>query len=59
MARQTITYRIFVPDEEGGYRNWEELSQPEKDAFGDKVAERMGQSFNDWFSLHPEDYAKI
>ncbi len=56
MAKRSdiLPYRIFV-----GGRPWEELTPEEKDAFGQKVADRMGRVFNDYFSQHPEVYQKF
>ncbi|MBQ6163951.1 MAG: hypothetical protein IJK23_05705 [Clostridia bacterium] len=53
-----LTVRGFVPDGNGGLRSYEELSEEEKDAFGKKIVERMGRVLNDYFSIHPEAYAK-
>ena len=51
---EILPYKIFVGD-----RPWEDFSPEEKEEYGRKVAERMGRVFNDWFSQHPEEYAKL
>lgn len=56
MARKSepLKYRIFVGD-----RPLEELTPDEREVFRDRVVQRMGEVFNDYFSLHPEVYAKF
>lgn len=49
-----IEVRLFIPDESGGYRLFEELNPEERAAFSKKSAQRMGKEINDWYSTHPE-----
>lgn len=49
-----LPYEIFVGD-----RPWEDFTQEEKAEYGKKVVERMGRVFNEYFSQHPEVYAKF
>lgn len=51
---EILPYKIFIGD-----RPWEDFSQEEKEAYARKAADRMGRVFNDYFSQHPEEYAKI
>lgn len=60
MARGTqIKCRGFVPDGNGGYRPLESLSPQEREEFSKKIVNRMGRVFEDYFSRHPEVYAKF
>ena len=60
MARgQEITCRGFVPDGDGGYRPVESFSPEEKKAFSRWIVDRLGRAEEEYFSLHPEIYAKI
>ena len=61
MARRNppLTYRILVPDGEGGHSPIEELTPEEREEFSSWVAETLGKGFNAYFSLHPEVYEKI
>lgn len=61
MARKcpSLTYRILVPDGEGGHRPIEELTPAEREAFSNRIVETLGKGFNDYFGLHPEVYEKI
>lgn len=60
MARgQEITCRGFVPDGDGGYKPVESFSPEEKKAFSRWVVDRLGRAEEEYFSLHPEIYAKI
>lgn len=54
-----ITVRGFVPDGNGGYRPYEELSAEEKKAFGEKLVQRMGDAINQYASVHPEAIPRI
>lgn len=54
-----IKCRVFVPQADGTYKLWEEQTEAEKAAVSDWAVNQMGQVFNDYFSQHPEVYAKI
>ena len=57
MARKSggiIPYTIYV-----GNRRWDDFSPEEKDAYARKMIDRMGRAMNDYFSQHPEVYAKF
>lgn len=49
-----LPYNIFV-----GERPWEDFSPEEKTAYANEMIQRMGRAMNDYFSLHPESYAKF
>lgn len=59
MRCQEIICRGFVPDGNGGYRPYDELSDTEKKAFERKAVERMGKVFTDHCSVHPEAIPRI
>ena len=58
MRGKPITCRLFIPDG-NGYRDWHELTDEEKEAFGRRCANRMGQALNDCFSRNIQEYQKI
>lgn len=51
---QPLILRGYVSDGNGGYRQYDELSNEEKKAFGRKAVERMGKKFADHCTIHPE-----
>lgn len=55
MARKQdiLPYRIFVGD-----RPLEDLTDKEREEFGDRVAQRMGDAFNRCFNSRPEEYIR-
>lgn len=52
--RKEIGIRIFVNN-----RPLEDLTKEEFEAFQKSVVERMENTLNDYFSTHPEEYAKL
>lgn len=50
-----ITCRLWVPDG----REWHELSESEKDAFGRQYTARMGAVMNERFSQNVSMYQKV
>lgn len=61
MARksQKITVEGYVPNGSGGYTRVEDLSPEERKQFSQWMVDRMGHAFQDYFSTHPEEYAKF
>lgn len=62
MARrksEPLKCRFFFPNGSGGYTEWNDLTLEEQEEWRNKIVERIGKVFNDYFSLHPEVYAKI
>ena len=51
---QKIGIRIFV-----GERPIEDLTKEEFAEFQKRTVECMGNTLNDYFTLHPEEYGKI
>ena len=56
---QEIICRGFVPDGNGGYKPVESLSPEEKAACSRWLVERLGRAEEEYFSLHPDIYAKF
>ena len=55
MAKQEYTLgRVFVGD-----RLLEDLTPEERTAFQRRTVQRMGDSFNNYFSLHPDVYIRV
>lgn len=60
MARGAeIKTRVFVPQTDGTYKPWSDLTKEERKAVSDWAVEQVGQVFNNYFSQHPEVYEKI
>lgn len=60
MARSAdITVIGFVPDGAGGYRPVESMTPEERRDFGTRLAQRIGKALNDYYSVHPAEYARI
>lgn len=56
MARKpkVLDFKIFVDG-----RPYEDLTPQEREEFGRHAAQKMGESFNNYFSTHIEEYKKI
>ena len=52
-----ITVRGWVPQPDGSYRQLEELSEEERAEFRKKLAQRVGDACNRYYSAHPEEIA--
>ena len=60
MAKQPpLTFRILVPDGQGGHRQLEELTQEERDAFSKSVVQRLGTHLNNYFGRNPDVYETV
>ena len=62
MARKQkkLICRGWVPDGKGGYRSVEnDLTQEERDELGRWIIQTMGKAMNDYYSNHPEEYARL
>ena len=44
--KKPISCRLFIPDG-NGYREWDELTGEEKEAFGKRCADRVGKALNE------------
>jgi len=59
MKSNDITVIGFVPDGDGGYRSVESMTPEERRDFGTRLAQRIGKALNDYYSVHPAEYARI
>lgn len=59
MRGKPITCVSYIPDGNGGYRRYDELSEAEKEEFANYINNKLGNYFNDYFSRHPEVYEKF
>lgn len=47
-----IKCRLLVPDGNGGYKDYTELSDMEREAIGKKLTKRMGETLNEYYTAH-------
>ena len=47
-----IKCRLLVPDGNGGYKDYTELSDMEREALGKKLTKRMGETLNEYYTAH-------
>lgn len=59
MMGKPITCRMWIPDGNDGYREWNKLTDEEKDAFAEKCAQRIGKAVNNYYSQHNGEIAKF
>ena len=52
--KKQISYRIYI-----GNSPIENLTNSEREAFADKCIQRMGESFNNYFSGDPKEYERM
>ena len=47
-----IKCRIMVPDGNGGYKEYTELSEEERKELGKKLSQRVGETLNEYYTAH-------
>lgn len=47
-----IKCRIMVPDGNGGYKDYTELSEEERKEFGKKLSQRVGETLNEYYTAN-------
>lgn len=47
-----IKCRLLVPDGKGGYKDYTELSDMEREALGKNLTKRMGETLNEYYTAH-------
>lgn len=47
-----IKCRFLVPDGNGGYREYTELSDEERKAFSKKLSRSIGETLNEYYTAH-------
>lgn len=56
--KNKITVRLFVPDG-SGYRQFDSLSEADKEAFSQRCAERIGTALEPYFSRNITAYKAV
>ncbi len=54
-----IGFRLFLENEQGEVKPWDECSEEELKRFKKTASERLGKSMSRYFSQHPEEYQKL
>ena len=47
-----IKCRLLVPDGNGGYKDYTELSDIERQEMSKKLTKRMGETLNEYYTTH-------
>ena len=47
-----IKCRLLVPDGNGGYKDYTELSDSEREEMAKKLTKRMGETLNEYYTVH-------
>lgn len=47
-----IKCRLLVPDGKGGYRDYTDLSDKEREEMAKKLTEKMGDVMNEYYTAH-------
>lgn len=61
MSRKSkpLRVRMFVPDGNGGYRDYMDLTAEEREAFGEKLGKRLCETLNDYYNSHSEKWEEL
>lgn len=57
--KNQLTCRSYIQQPDGSLTAVDDLTEEERAAFGERIAQRMGKTLNEFFSVHPEEYTKI
>jgi len=57
--KEPIKCCAFIPNSNGGYLEYGELSESEREDLSQNITDRMGRVFNDHFSRNTKAYAKF
>ena len=52
------TPRLFMPDSNGGFTLWQELTEEQQARWRQKLTERMGAALQDQFRADPASYER-
>lgn len=52
------TPRLYMPDSNGGYTVWQELTAEQQSQWRQKLTERMGAALQDLFRTDPASYER-
>ena len=47
-----IKCRLLVPDGNGGYKDYTDLSDTEREEMAKKMTKRMGETLNEYYTVH-------
>jgi hypothetical protein len=47
-----IKCRLLVPDGKGGYKDYTDLSDTEREEMAKKMTKRMGETLNEYYTAH-------
>lgn len=47
-----IKCRLLVPDGNGGYKDYTDLSDTEREEMAKKMTKRMGETLNEYYTAH-------
>ena len=47
-----IKCRLLAPDGNGGYKDYTELSDSEREEMAKKLTKRMGETLNEYYTAH-------
>lgn len=60
MSRSNIpTPRLFIPDGNGGFTLWQELTAEQQAQWRQKLTGRMGAAVGDWFQQRPGEITAV
>jgi len=51
--------RLFMPDSNGGYTLWQELTAEQQAQWRQKIIGRMGAALGDWFQRCPGEITAV
>ena len=54
-----IGFRLFLENEQGEVKAWNECSEEEINRFKKNTSERLGKSMSRYYSRHPNEYEKL
>ncbi len=55
----TIGFRLFLENEQGEVKLWDECSNEEINRFKKNASDRLGKSMSRYYTQHPEEYQKL
>jgi hypothetical protein len=57
---KTIPVRIFIKDTDTNeIRNWDDLSEKEKDSFQERMSQNLSKGMSRYFSENPDEYERL
>lgn len=59
MNNKPLKIRLYMPDSNGGYTLWQELTAEQQAQWRQKLTGRMGAALGDWFRQHPGEITAV